>query len=278
MPARLGGISLGSMASPSLGASALAVLSRRYLLRGDDGEPVETPGGLFRRVARAVAEAEPPSARAAMADRFEARMAALEFLPNSPTLMNAGRDRGQLAACFVLPVDDDSRLDLRRPQVGRAHPPVRRRDRLLLLAPPPARRRREDHARRRERPGLVHARLRRGDRDHQAGGRQARRQHGGAARRPPRRARLRPRQAWPRARELQRVRGGARRALRGRRGGEGLAAAAPEDGRVRPGARIPPSCWRRSPTRHGRPASRGSSSSIASRRRTLPPTRGRSRP
>src|SRR5512133_2894621 len=95
------------MASPPLGASALAVLSRRYLLRGDDGEPIETPAGLFHRVARAVAQAEAPSARAAMAERFEGRMAALEFLPNSPTLMNAGRDRGQLAACFVLPVDDD---------------------------------------------------------------------------------------------------------------------------------------------------------------------------
>src|SRR5512140_3359700 len=90
-----------------LGPSALAVLARRYLLRGDDGAPIETPERLFRRVAEAVALAEPPRARAAMAERFEARMAALEFLPNSPTLMNAGRDRGQLAACFVLPVDDD---------------------------------------------------------------------------------------------------------------------------------------------------------------------------
>ena len=95
------------MTSAPLGASALAVLSRRYLLRGDDGRPVETPAALFRRVARAVALAEPPPLRGAMAERFEARMAALEFLPNSPTLMNAGRDRGQLAACFVIPVDDD---------------------------------------------------------------------------------------------------------------------------------------------------------------------------
>jgi ribonucleoside-diphosphate reductase alpha chain len=91
----------------SLGPSARAVLARRYLLKGDDGQPVESPAELFRRVARAVALAEPPAGRAAMAERFEARMAALEFLPNSPTLMNAGRDRGQLAACFVLPVDDD---------------------------------------------------------------------------------------------------------------------------------------------------------------------------
>jgi ribonucleoside-diphosphate reductase alpha chain len=91
----------------SLGPSALAVLERRYLLRADDGRAIETPAQLFHRVAVAVAHAEPPGARAAAAERFEARMAALEFLPNSPTLMNAGRDRGQLAACFVLPVDDD---------------------------------------------------------------------------------------------------------------------------------------------------------------------------
>ncbi len=91
----------------TLGASAVAVLSRRYLLKGEDGQPMEAPAELFRRVARAVALAEPHGLRAATAERFEARMASLEFLPNSPTLMNAGRDRGQLAACFVLPVDDD---------------------------------------------------------------------------------------------------------------------------------------------------------------------------
>src|SRR5574340_226553 len=87
--------------------NALHVLERRYLLRDERGAVVETPAELFRRVARAVAEAEPAGAREGAAERFEARMAALEFLPNSPTLMNAGKPRGQLAACFVLPVEDD---------------------------------------------------------------------------------------------------------------------------------------------------------------------------
>jgi ribonucleoside-diphosphate reductase alpha chain len=91
----------------ALTENALHVLERRYLLRDGGGGVVETPDALFRRVAHAVAEAEPPDARGRMAERFEARMAALEFLPNSPTLMNAGREHGQLAACFVLPVEDD---------------------------------------------------------------------------------------------------------------------------------------------------------------------------
>src|SRR5512142_2314416 len=90
-----------------LGENARQVLARRYLLRDAGGEPIESPEGMFRRVARAVARAEREEDRAAWAERFEARLAELEFLPNSPTLMNAGRPGGQLAACFVLPVDDD---------------------------------------------------------------------------------------------------------------------------------------------------------------------------
>jgi ribonucleoside-diphosphate reductase alpha chain len=91
----------------ALTENARHVLERRYLLRDDGGAPLEAPEGMFRRVARAVALAEPEAERARWAERFEARMASLEFLPNSPTLMNAGRPRGQLAACFVLPVEDD---------------------------------------------------------------------------------------------------------------------------------------------------------------------------
>ena len=91
--------------------SAWAVLRRRYLRRDGAGSAVETPDEMFRRVARAVAAADAihgASARevAASEERFAARMAALEFLPNSPALMNAGRPRGQLAACFVVPVGD----------------------------------------------------------------------------------------------------------------------------------------------------------------------------
>jgi ribonucleoside-diphosphate reductase alpha chain len=90
-----------------LSPNALHVLERRYLLRDDAGTPLESPEGMFRRVARGVAAAEPEGLREEWAERFERRMAALEFLPNSPTLMNAGRPHGQLAACFVLPVGDD---------------------------------------------------------------------------------------------------------------------------------------------------------------------------
>ncbi len=91
----------------AIGPNGLHVLERRYLLRDDAGVPLETPAGMFRRVAAGVAAAEAPADRSAWAERFERRMGALEFLPNSPTLMNAGRSHGQLAACFVLPVGDD---------------------------------------------------------------------------------------------------------------------------------------------------------------------------
>ncbi|HEX8109161.1 MAG TPA: ribonucleotide reductase N-terminal alpha domain-containing protein [Kofleriaceae bacterium] len=92
--------------------NALAVLRARYLVR-DGGVVVETPDQLFRRVAQHVAAAETAmgysAAEVAAAQvAFERMMSALEFLPNSPTLMNAGRPLGQLAACFVVPVDDST--------------------------------------------------------------------------------------------------------------------------------------------------------------------------
>ncbi|HEX5915333.1 MAG TPA: ribonucleotide reductase N-terminal alpha domain-containing protein, partial [Rubrobacter sp.] len=80
------------------------VLERRYLQKGDDGKIIETPEELFWRVAYAIAE--PETDREAWATRFYEVMADLDFLPNSPTLMNAGTGRGTFSACFVLPVGD----------------------------------------------------------------------------------------------------------------------------------------------------------------------------
>ncbi len=93
-----------------LTVNALKVLERRYLLRDEDGKIVETPRELFRRGGRAVAAVEtrfdPQADIEALAESFFAMMRRAEFLPNTPTLMNAGTPRGQLSACFVLPVED----------------------------------------------------------------------------------------------------------------------------------------------------------------------------
>lgn len=84
------------------------VLERRYLMRDDTGTPTESPADMFRRVATDIAAAEGDwdGDPAEWIEPFYDLMASLEFLPNSPTLMNAGRDLGQLAACFVLPIED----------------------------------------------------------------------------------------------------------------------------------------------------------------------------
>lgn len=88
--------------------SAWEVLRHRYLRKDQDGKVVETPEQMFRRVAGAIAavEANYQGNIAEWEDTFFQLMATLRFLPNSPTLMNAGLPRGQLAACFVLPVED----------------------------------------------------------------------------------------------------------------------------------------------------------------------------
>lgn len=96
---------------PPILPNGMTVLERRYLVRDDQGRVQETPADLFWRVARFIAEGDyqyqaQASDVQALAERFYTAMARLEFLPNSPTLMNAGRPLGQLSACFVLPVAD----------------------------------------------------------------------------------------------------------------------------------------------------------------------------
>lgn len=90
--------------------NAITVLEKRYLIKGEDSKPLETPGELFQRVARAIAQPdaqfEGPEKVPETAKRFLRLMTSLDFMPNSPTLMNAGRHLGQLSACFVLPIED----------------------------------------------------------------------------------------------------------------------------------------------------------------------------
>lgn len=93
-----------------LSENALRVLEKRYLKKDKQGLPEETPEGMFRRVAQAIAAAEliydSSADTKTWEDEFYRIMTSLEFLPNSPTLMNAGRELGQLSACFVLPIED----------------------------------------------------------------------------------------------------------------------------------------------------------------------------
>ena len=101
---------LGIKDDLKLPINTMEVLKRRYLLRDDQQNIIETPSGLFRRVASHIARAE-KNFRSShtpeeVEEKFYQLMCNLEFMPNSPTLMNAGAALGQLSACFVIPVAD----------------------------------------------------------------------------------------------------------------------------------------------------------------------------
>lgn len=98
-----------------LNPNSRVVLEKRYLRRGNDGKPIETPEEMFDRVARTIAE---PEARykgnpALVQEQYYALLTEFRFFPNSPTFTGAGTPLGQLAACFVLPIADDMGRDSR---------------------------------------------------------------------------------------------------------------------------------------------------------------------
>ncbi len=91
-----------------LSLNAMKVLEKRYLVKDEHGRVAETPSQMFRRVAKTVAAADKPyggNVKEAE-EEFYSAMSSLDFVPNSPTMMNAGTPLGQLSACFVLPVED----------------------------------------------------------------------------------------------------------------------------------------------------------------------------
>src|SRR5256886_1413858 len=121
----------GRTGTLDLSPNAVTVLERRYLVKDDQGKPAERPEDLFWRVARTIAEPDrrygaSDKAVEGLAETFFELMATRIWMPNSPTLMNAGRPLGQLSACFLLPVEDalsngqSGSYDLIHPRTGAA--------------------------------------------------------------------------------------------------------------------------------------------------------------
>ncbi len=101
---------IGPVTGLQLSQNALTVLEKRYLKKDSQGQVIETPEEMFRRVARHIASVETyynsEADTSFWEEKFYQLMTSLEFLPNSPTLMNSGRELGQLSACFVIPIED----------------------------------------------------------------------------------------------------------------------------------------------------------------------------
>ncbi len=100
-----------SSSTINLAPNALKVLEKRYLKKNEEGAVVESPEELFRRIAKTIASADSMYGKSdkeveLLEEKFYSLLSSLDFLPNSPTLMNAGRRLGQLSACFVLPIED----------------------------------------------------------------------------------------------------------------------------------------------------------------------------
>ncbi len=111
VPAAKGGpVNIKDGIKISLTDNAMRVLEMRYLRKDEKGKPVESPAELFRRVAKNISQADTFWSGGRSAEESEGifydMMTSLDFIPNSPTLMNAGRELQQLSACFVLPIED----------------------------------------------------------------------------------------------------------------------------------------------------------------------------
>ena len=111
MPDTKGSTRFSRVIDETLSQNSIKVLERRYLCKDEGGIPLEKPSDMFRRVAENIASADEgygatDAQVVEVTDDFYDLMTSLDFLPNSPTLMNAGRELQQLSACFVLAVED----------------------------------------------------------------------------------------------------------------------------------------------------------------------------